>query len=125
MKKDELLKMKKEHLEQKDKEKCTRESVSSCSCSVDDIQAIVFGGVHSRFWMLRKYFNSLNREQLNNRIPFYSWECISLCLPHRDIDIVIRDHSHMNKFLKFLIFALKTFDGEKNSAVKLIDTLNN
>ena len=37
VKRDELLKLKKEHLDARVKEKCTRESVSSCSCSVEDI----------------------------------------------------------------------------------------
>jgi len=30
----------------------------------------------------------------------------------------------MNKLLKFLIYNLKTFDGQRDSAVKLINALN-
>ena len=32
-------------------------SKSSASCSLSDIQGIVFGGVSSRYWMLRKHIN--------------------------------------------------------------------
>lgn len=33
---------------------------SSGSCYVSEINGIIFGGVNSRFWMLRKHFNSMN-----------------------------------------------------------------
>lgn len=33
---------------------------SSASTKVSDIESIVFGGIRSRFWMLRKHFNSMS-----------------------------------------------------------------
>lgn len=63
---------------------------SSSSCYVSEIRGIIFGGLQSRFWMLRKHFNSMNLEELDD-IPFLSWQCLSLQLPHRDVDIVIKD----------------------------------
>ena len=45
---------------------------SSASCCIDDIQAIIFGGLSARFWMLRKHINSMSIEKLS-RLPFYSW----------------------------------------------------
>ena len=74
--------------------------------------------------MLRKHYNSLNREQFNNRIPFYAWECISISLGIRDVDLVIRNQDQMNKLLKFLIYNMKTFDGSRNTAEGIINAMN-
>ena len=50
---------------------------SSASTKVADIQGFTHGGVISRFWMLRKHFNSLSKEELEG-VPFNSWDCLSL-----------------------------------------------
>ena len=50
---------------------------SSGSTYVSDIIGIVFGGYNSRFWMLRKHFNSMSTFELD-KVPFHSWDCISL-----------------------------------------------
>lgn len=50
---------------------------SSASFHVNDILGFTFGALSSRFWMLRKHINSMPINQ-QHRIPFYSWECISL-----------------------------------------------
>ena len=83
---------------------------SSASTAITNIQGMMFGGFHSRFWMLRKHFNSMSKCELN-QAAFYSWECLSLQLNHRDVDLVIRDENQMNKLLKFLIRKLRTIDG--------------
>ena len=54
-----------------------QEKESTASCYLDDIQSIVFGGLTSRFWLLRKHINSLDKYELN-KLPFYSWQCITL-----------------------------------------------
>lgn len=54
-----------------------RDRKSSGSCKVADIQNILFGGVSSRFWMLRKHINTLDDAELKS-LPFYSWQCITL-----------------------------------------------
>ena len=65
----------------------TKSSASTC---VDDIQSITFGGINSRFWMLRKHFSSMSTLELE-MAPFYCWNCLSLDLGHRNVDIVIKD----------------------------------
>lgn len=40
-------------------------SVSNASTYVNDIQGIIVGGINSRFWMLRKHFNSMSVHELN------------------------------------------------------------
>lgn len=52
-----------------------------------------------------------------NDIPWFSWECLSLQLKHRDVDIVIRDQQNMTKLLKFLIYSMNTIDGERGSSL--------
>jgi len=66
--------------------------ISKASCKIKDIQGFVFGGFSSRFWMLRKHINSLDDKSLQN-LPFYSWNCITLELEHRNIDLVIRNQT--------------------------------
>jgi hypothetical protein len=69
--------------------------------------------------MLRKHINSipLNKQ---HKIPFYSWECISLQLKNREVDLVIKSEENMQKFIKFLVYTLRTVDGLKGSAEKVI-----
>jgi len=68
--------------------------------------------------MLRKHLCSLNLKdhKKGKGIPFYSWNCITLVLKHRDVDLVIKNENHMSRLLKFLIFHMNTVDGNKNSA---------
>ena len=51
-----------------------------------------------------------------NKVPFYSWNCITLIMKHRDVDLVIRNQKHMDRLLKFLVFYMNTVDGNKDSA---------
>ena len=90
------------------------ETISSASCLVSDIQAIIFGGQSSRFWMLRKHINSMSPKQLKN-LPFYSWNCITLQLKNRDVDLVIKHGKHMRTFLEYLVYKMRTLDGIKDS----------
>lgn len=57
-------------------------------------------------------------------LPFYSWQCITLQLEHRDIDLVIPDDADMDRLLKLLIHSMSTINGAKGSASKLIMHLN-
>lgn len=97
---------------------------SSSTCSVSDIQGFIFGGFSSRFWMLRKHIIQMDYKSMN-QVPFFSWNCITLELPNRQIDLVLRDQDDMNKLVKFLIFKLKTVDGKRGSALSVLEALNN
>jgi hypothetical protein len=57
-------------------------------------------------------------------VPFYAWNCLTLCLKNRNIDLVIKDEADMDMLLKFLIYKLKTQDGVRNSAKDMITMLN-
>ena len=87
-------------------EKC----LSSATCNVDEIQAFVVGGQSSRFWMLRKQINQLPRDILD-KLPFFSWNCITLQLSHRDVDLVIRKDEDMKRLIRFLVWRMRTLDG--------------
>ena len=57
---------------------------------LSSIKGIIYGGMSSRFWMLRKYFNSLDkRKYRNGEVPFYAWECITIQMKNREIDLVL------------------------------------
>lgn len=66
---------------------------SGGSCRIDQIKGIIFGGLSSRFWIYRKHINSQAKDLEN--LLFYSWQCLTLQLPHRDVDLVIPDESKM------------------------------
>jgi hypothetical protein len=70
--------------------------------------------------MLRKHIMNSDTEDMED-LPFYSWNCLTLQMSHRDVDLVIRNDNDMEKVLKFLIYNLKTLDGSKNSALKMIE----
>jgi hypothetical protein len=71
-----------------DDEFAYKELESQASCAVAGIRGFLYGGFSSRFWMLRKHINSMERQKLCT-IPFHNWECITLELQYRDVDIVI------------------------------------
>ena len=69
-----------------------KEFRSKASCKLSEIRGFIYGGFSSRFWMLRKHINQLEHSGLEN-LPFYAWQCITLQLDHRNIDLVIKDES--------------------------------
>lgn len=44
--------------------------------------------------MLRKHINSMSKQELKD-LPFHSWNCITLQLGRRDVDLVIKDENQM------------------------------
>ena len=72
--------------------------------------------------MLRKHINNMDANSLKDT-PFFSWNCLTICLDNRDIDIVVKSESDMEKILKFLIYSLKTVDGNKGSGLKLLELM--
>jgi len=53
--------------------------------------------------------------------PFFAWQCITLQIKGRCVDLVIKDDNAMNLFLRFLVQALNTMDGHQDSAQFFID----
>ena len=68
---------------------------SNTSCYLSEIKSIIYGGTSSRFWLHRKYINSMDLKNLKDKekMPFYAWECLTLQLEHRDVDLIIRKES--------------------------------
>lgn len=75
--------------------------------------------------MLRKHINSIHsKEQLRN-LPFYSWNCLTLQLNHREVDLVIPDDAHMQVLLRFIVYRIKSIDGNRGTAIAVLEALNN
>lgn len=64
--------------------------LSNASCFIKDIKAFIFGGFSSRFWILRKHINLIERDE-QKKLPFFSWNCITIRTSMRDIDLVVKD----------------------------------
>ena len=56
-------------------------------------------------------------------MPYFAWECLTIRLNHRDVDLVFKTESDQNQFAKFLIYNLNTLDGNLNSAQPLLNAL--
>lgn len=97
--------------------------ISSGSCNINEINNIIFGGTTSRFWMMRKHINMMDSDQLKD-LPFFSWECLTIQLDHRDIDLVIRNEEHMDALLRYLIYNMNTIDGVRDSAKGVLEVLD-
>lgn len=90
---------------------------SSASCRLSEIKGIIFGGLSTRFWLSRKHMNSDYAYMAKNRRPaFYSWECVTLLLPMREIDLVVQREEDMDDLLEVLVDALDTVDGGRGTA---------
>ena len=63
---------------------------SKASCGMDEINGFLYGGMSARFWMMRKHINLLSKKDLN-KLPLYSWECITILTKNRTIDLVIKN----------------------------------
>ena len=100
---------------------------SKCSCKVSDIEGFTYGGMTSRFWIYRKHLLSMTFQDIKEscNFPFYPWECITLQLKNRDLDLVIRNDDHMKCFIRFLIHVLNTVDGNRDSAQGIYQALYN
>lgn len=98
---------------------------SSSSCHIDQIKGIIFGGISSRFWMLRKHISSIQSLEKLRNLPFYSWNCLTLQLNHREVDLVVPDDHHMQALLKFLVYRIQTVDGNRGTAKNVLENLNN
>ena len=92
------------------------EQKSNASCKIKDITGFLFGGFNSRFWAMRKHINSLSKRELQHNLPFFCWDCIAIETKARTVDLVIPDQELMNKLLKFLIYELRTSDGNTGSS---------
>lgn len=94
--------------EQREKERVKDQfykTKSSASCDISDIQGIIYGGISSRFWIYRKHlicmdYDKIKKNSKHNRkfegdksgvIPFFAWQCITLDLKTRYVDLVIKN----------------------------------
>ena len=89
---------------------------SNSSFALDDIEGLIYGGISSRFWMLRKQMITMNAKKVKNgQGAFYSWQCLTIQLKNRDIDLVIPNQKDMDDLLEVILDALNTVNGKKNS----------
>lgn len=71
---------------------------------------------------MRIHFN-FQDEDIIDKLPFKSWQCITLSLKNRDVDIVIPCEKDQNLLVKFLLFKMKTADGIKNSGIEPVEKI--
>jgi len=51
-----------------------------------------------------------------DKIPFFAWQCLTIELKHRNIDLVIPNDNQMDDLLKVLVYSMNTADGNTDSA---------
>lgn len=52
-------------------------------------------------------------------MPFYCWQCITLNLRTKDIDLVLAYQAQVKLFLEFLIYELNTVDGIRGTGLPI------
>jgi hypothetical protein len=95
---------------------------SSSSFKLSDVVSFTVGGQTSRFWLLRKRIISLPKKD-HGLIPFYSWNCITIYLWNREVDLVIKNENDLKMLIKYLIYKLQTVDGQRGSALPFLNAL--
>ena len=95
---------------------------SKSSCSLDQIEGFIYGPFPSRFWMMRKHINQMETRDLLQNGPFHAWECLTLRVKNcNDVYLLVKNEGIMKKLIKMLIYELRTIDGNRNTAVPLIE----
>ena len=75
--------------------------------------------------MLRKHLNNIKMYKYkNNTVPFYNWECLTVQLENRDVDLVIKDVKSLFDIMTLLVYYLNTVDGKRNSAQQFLENLS-
>ncbi len=70
--------------------------------------------------MTRKHINQLpNIDVMKNSMPFYAWQCLSIQLPTRSVDLVIFEEKDMIAVISLLIWKTKTINGVAGTAREL------
>jgi hypothetical protein len=62
-----------------------------------------------------------NDKLIDQMLPQFEWECLTIQFEQKDLDIVIKDEFQMEVMIKFLIKYLNTFDGHRDSIQFLQD----
>ena len=52
-------------------------------------------------------------------LPFYAWQCLSIQLKKRTIDLVIENEEDMYNLIKILVYKLDILDGSRDSSIPL------
>lgn len=56
-------------------------------------------------------------------MPLFAWQCLSISLKHRDIDISFKSQREQNNFVKFMLYKLNTVDGRRDNDKGVIQVL--
>ena len=94
--------------------------------SIDDIKAIVYGGINSRFWLFRKYLNQISTKDYkeeDKNIPFYAWQCISIQCKDRCVDLIIKKESKMMMLINYINYRIRSVDGTRGTAIGMANRL--
>jgi hypothetical protein len=57
-------------------------------------------------------------------MPYYAWQCLTIELKDRDVDLVILDESDMIAIISLLIWKTNTINGVAGSSIHLSDLMS-
>lgn len=72
--------------------------------------------------MYRKHMNSCNILDIKKH-PFYSWQCLTISLANKDIDLIVTDERCMTSLLKLLVYKIRTLDGVRETADQMVELM--
>ena len=83
---------------------------------------MIVGGITSRFWLFRKHMNTIPPRKyrvLGNDVPFYAWQCLTLQMHNRDINLIIKNERHMIMFIKYICYQINSINGQRDSGLAM------
>ena len=57
-------------------------------------------------------------------MPFYAWECITIQTKKGQVDLVIKDLNAIDDLIKYLVYKMKTIDGNVGTSSNLIKDMS-
>ena len=90
-----------------------------------EIKSFKYGPSSTTFWMTRKHINQLPKLNIiNNHMPYYVWQCLTIELKDRDVDLVILKEDEMIAILSLLIWKTNTINGVARTSLALSDLMS-
>ena len=79
---------------------------------LEHVSGFIYGGMATKFWMQRQAVldrlihsmkNSTKDKDIGKNLPLFNWECITIQLQRRDLDLVVKNELDMEILIKYLI----------------------
>jgi hypothetical protein len=98
---------------------------STTTIMFKDIRSFKYGPNSSTFWITRKHINQLPIGNIiNNHMPYYAWQCLTIEMKDRDVDLVISNEKDMIAIISLLIWKTHTVNGVAGTSLEVTNLMS-